>query len=169
MDQKQGAAKTWREHVPDAKDRVALRRARLGLIAGTKNQMARASPLWHQLEAADQHEVLACPCGGGAQDAAHVMMTCGDTVSLREEVESAVRAAVTQGTADDVQRVSGWTQEECVEFSLRTKPTLTRGAETSAKSASARAWRMGLEAVSRRLKAENADTTAETAARAHTT
>ena len=158
-------ATAWREWVPHQKDRVAVRRLRMGLIEGLKPSAALPVVGWNTLPSEAQETLLLCPCGRGIQDPAHVVTSCGRTENLRAEVLAHMEAAVMAvGNAQDKEKLMSMDQHQRVMHTLQSVPRFSEATERSIRGHAARLWRSGISSLSSRLMTENVDVTAETTA-----
>ena len=155
----------WRQWVPNQKDRVGVRRIRLGLIEGLRSSAAVASREWRHLPAHAQEEKIQCPCGGGYQDSHHMTTSCPTTAPVRGLAAKALERAVEDwGSAEDVHKLRAWGHQQKAMHTLRSMEEFSPKAEARARATAAAIWRTGMEAASRRLKAESARSAAETTA-----
>ena len=162
-----GEAHRWAALVPNKKDRVTLKRYKLGIIPGLRSTVARQSKEWGQLEpeGAVQRELLQCPCGGGPQDAHHLFMACQYTEHVRQSVLETLRRAVDEhGSPRDKGYLADMTYEGRVLASLSSRALFSHAVEAAYKPAAASVWATGLSDVVASLKVENADLAAEATA-----
>ena len=162
-----GEAHRWASLVPEKRDRVTLKRYKLGIVPAVRSTVVRQSKEWGHLEAEGsiQRELLQCPCGGGPQDVHHLFMTCQRTEHVRHSVLAALRGAVSEhGTARDKGYHDAMPYDAKILASLSSRALFSQAVESAYKPAAAKAWAEGLSEETERLKVENVDLAAETTA-----
>ena len=91
-------AARWGELLPLQSARVELRRMKLGLMPEIRRTKAKAcGAAVRALPVELRVDCMRCPCGGGTQDARHVLLRCAFTQGARDAMLSAASQSLQAG------------------------------------------------------------------------
>ena len=144
--------------MPNASDRVLLRRFMMGGVPWVKSNLAKRCGCWDEVPDHVKKDMMQCGCQGGVQDVEHMWWECQMMKHTRMCVLQCADNLVDEYCSGSEKVMwNGMSEKERLLHSVGVRKLFTDGLERKLKSQAAKLWVDGFTMFASRLEKENCD------------